>query len=214
MYNAVAAIGYTRKKKEIVATQRDTERVRQLRKVFQELAPKLDVNRLVFIDESGMRRAEIPRYGYAPRGKKAYGKEGYKAGKLITMIGAMATNGLRAFVNIEATTTGEVFREFVIQHLVQSLRPGDCVVMDNLRAHKDRRATEAITGAGASVMFIPPYSPDWNPIEKLWSKVKAIVRRQITGTWDTFNNAVAKAMGMIKTSDILGWIGHCGYAIR
>jgi transposase len=85
--------------------------------------------------------------------------------------------------------------------------------MDNLSSHKDKRAIEAIEQVGASVVFLPPYSPDLNPIEKLWSKLKESVRRQITDTREMFDNAVARAIDTITNSDLFGWISHCGYRI-
>ena len=172
-----------------------------------------DAKRFVFLDESGMRLGEVPRYGWAPRGQKASARAKHSPWKTVTMIGAIAMDGIRGFVNIEAATSSEVFRAFIEQHLVQTLRPGDCVVMDNLSAHKDRAAREAIERAGASIMFLPPYSPDLNPIEKLWSKIKEFVRRRATDTREMFDNAVGTAISIIENSDLVGWIRHCGYAI-
>jgi transposase len=213
VYNAMVAIGMTHKKKEIFAKEQDSDRVRLLCKVFAEQIPNLDSKHLVFLDESGIRMGEIPRYGWAPSGKKAYGTASHSPWKTITMIGAIAIDGIRSLVDIEATTTSEVFRAFVDQHLVPSLRPGDIVIMDNLSAHKDKRAVEAIVRVGATVLYLPPYSPDRNPIEKFWSKIKTFTRRKITDTIDALNEAVAEAMNIVSTTDILGWMKCCGYQI-
>lgn len=214
MCKMVKLIGYSHKKKEIRAAEQDSERVKQLRAEFEQGQQSLDGSRLVFIDESGMRLEETSRYAYAPRGKKAYGKEPHSTRKWIAMIGAIALDGIRSFVNIEAATTSEVFRAFVTQHLVPSLHKGDCVIMDNLSAHKDRASIAAIESVGAKVLFLPPYSPDLNPIEKMWSKIKTIVRQLLTTTHELFNDAVAHAGRLVTLSDILGWIVHCGYSVK
>ena len=173
----------------------------------------METKRLVFLDESGMRLDEIPRYGWGARGKKVFDKAKHMGWTHVTMLGAIAADGVRAVVNIETSTTSEVFRAFVIQQLVPTLKKGDCVVMDNLSYHKDKLAVEAITRAEATILYLPPYSPDRNPIEKFWAKLKEFVRRQITCTRDMFNEAVASAIAHTRTTDIVGWIGHCGYPI-
>lgn len=129
------------------------------------------------------------------------------------MLGAIGLDGFRGFTNIEAATSGDVFRAFVEQQLVPNLKSGDCVVMDNLAAHRDKRAIEAIAKAGAEVVFLPPYSPEFNPIEKMWAKLKEFVRRATNDTREAFDQAVADAMDTISKSDLLGWYTHCGYKI-
>lgn len=129
------------------------------------------------------------------------------------MLGAIGLDGFRGFANIEAPTSGDVFRAFVEQQLVPNLNPGDCVVMDNLASHRDKRAMEAIAKAGAEVVFLPPYSPEFNPIEKVWAKLKDFVRRVANDTREAFDQAVANAMDTISKSDLIGWYTHCGYKI-
>lgn len=132
---------------------------------------------------------------------------------MVTMLGAVGLDGFRGFANIEAGTSSDVFRAFVLHELAPRLRPGDCVVMDNLSAHRDKLAREAIEHAGATILFLPPYSPEWNPIEKVWAKLKEFVRRKSTDTRDLFDDAVAEAMGMISRADLRAWFAHCGYKI-
>jgi transposase len=160
-----------------------------------------------------MRLGTPTRYGWARCGKKALGKAVHGAWKTVTMLGAIGLDGFRGFANIEAGTSSEVFRAFVIHQLVPQLRPGDCVVMDNLSSHRDKLARDAIENAGATILFLPPYSPEWNPIEKLWSKLKEFVRRKTTDTRDLFDDAVAAAMDTISAADLRGWYTHCGYKI-
>ena len=173
----------------------------------------LNPERLIFIDESCMRLGSPTRYGWAPCGQKAFGKAIGGAWKTITMLGAIGLDGFRGFANIEAGTSSEVFRAFVVHELAPRLRPGDCVVMDNLSAHRDKAAREAIERAGATILFLPPYSPEWNPIEKVWAKLKEIVRRAVTDTRDLFDDAVAAAMDAITPADLRAWYTHCGYKI-
>lgn len=178
-----------------------------------ELQPQLETARLVFLDESGFRLGSPPRFGWAPRGKKAPGKTVESHWTTITMIGAVALDGFRGFMTINSGTSTEVFRAFVEQELVANLRAGDILVMDNLSAHKNPRVLEAIRAVGADVVFTPPYSPEFNPIEKAWAKLKDAIRRAETLTRETFDQAVAHAMDTITPSDVSAWVGHCGYTL-
>ena len=129
------------------------------------------------------------------------------------MLGAIALDGFRGFMTIDAPTSGDVFLAFVVQQLVPNLRPGDIVIMDNLAAHKRPDVIAAIQAAGAKVLFLPPHSPEFNPIERLWAKLKDFIRRRSTSTRDAFDAAVAEAMDAISTDDILAWTAHAGYAL-
>lgn len=160
-----------------------------------------------------MRLGSPTRYGWARCGEKALGKAIHGAWKTVTMLGAIGLDGFRGFANIESGTSSDVFRAFVVHQLVPNLRAGDCVVMDNLSAHRDKSAREAIEKVGATILFLPPYSPEWNPIEKLWSKLKEFVRRKATDTRELFDDAVAEAMDAIKPDDLRAWYRHCGYKI-
>lgn len=127
------------------------------------------------------------------------------------MIGALALDGFRGFMTIDAGTSAEVFLAFVEQQLVPRLRPGDIVVMDNLSAHKTADVRKAIRAIGADVMFLPPYSPEFNPIERAWAKLKDFVRRLPTLTRFDFDNALANAMDSVSSDDIRGWTSFAGY---
>lgn len=134
--------------------------------------------------------------------------------KVLTVIGAMTINGVRAAVTVDAATDGEIFLRFVTDALVPTLKPGDVVVMDNLQAHKAAGVTEAIEAVGARVMYLPPYSPDFSPIEPLWSKVKQILRSIAARTVDSLRVAVTVALQSITASDCQGFFRHCGYTLR
>jgi len=200
-------------KKTIYARELDRPDVQKRRLEFVRGQLKLITGRLVFLDESGFRLGTPPSYGWAPIGDKAPGKATHGAWKTMTMIGAIALNGWRGFMTLQAATDREVFRAYVQQLLAPNLQHGDVVVMDNLAAHKDAESLAAIRRAGAEVLFLPPYSPDLNPIEKAWAKLKDILRRAATLTREAFDAAVAAAMDQISTDDIRAWTEHAGYAV-
>lgn len=200
-------------KKTPIARERDRPAVIALREAFAERQASLDASRLVFLDESGFRLGTPPHYGWAPVGEKAPGKVTAGRWRTMTMIGALALDGWRGFMTIDAATDRDVFLAYVQQELLPNLEQGDLVVMDNLSAHKDADVVAAIRSAGADVLFLPPYSPEYNPIEKAWAKLKDIVRRAATLTREAFDGAVAAAMDQISVADIAAWTQHAGYAL-
>lgn len=131
----------------------------------------------------------------------------------MTLIGALGLDGFRGFMTLDATTDADVFLAFVEQQLVPNLRAGDLVVMDNLSAHKGKAVLAAIQKAKADVLFLPPYSPDYNPIEKAWAKIKDFIRRLPTLTRDAFDRAVAAALDAITPDDIRAWTAFSGYRL-
>ncbi len=132
----------------------------------------------------------------------------------ISMIGAIAMDGIRSMITINSGTTTDVFEAYVTQQLAPSLRPGDIVVMDNLNVHKNERCVQAIRDAGADVLYLPPYSPEFNPIEKTWAKMKDILRKLNTMTREAFDAAVVVAMDAISIADCRAWIAHAGYTVN
>lgn len=200
-------------KKSLVAYERDRPDVVEKRIAFEASQPTLNAKRLVFVDESGYRLGSPPRYGWAPRGEKSPGNHIQGSWNTITMIGAMALDGFRGFMTIDSGTTSEVFLAFIEQSLGDKLREGDLVVMDNLAAHKSAVVVAAIRRRGAEVIFTPPYSPEFNPIEKAWAKLKDIIRKLETRTRDAFDDAVAQAIEAISLDDITAWARHCGYSV-
>lgn len=150
-------------------------------------------------------------YARAPKGVRAGGEVPRNRGPVTTMLGAMDANGVRTLMTIEGGTSAEVFQAFVEQMLVPKLRKGDIVVWDNLGAHKTVAARAAIEKAGARLMFLPPYSPDLNPIELCWSKLKQELKRLRARTHAALDAAIAAAMDRITPQDAQGWFRHCGY---
>ena len=127
------------------------------------------------------------------------------------MISSVRLDGSTACMAIDDATSAEVFREYVRQVLIPTLRPGDIVVLDNLAAHKDAEALDLIHAADAQVWFLPPYSPDLNPIEKMWSKIKEFLRGAKARTFDALSDAIADALKTITAQDAHGWFESCGY---
>ncbi len=147
---------------------------------------------------------------WAPIGQLAYDVAIRNRGKVLTVIGAIALDGVRTTMTVEGGTTKEVFLEFVTDHLIPSLEPDDIVVMDNLAAHHARSVRAALDAAGAKWLFLPPYSPDMNPIEQCWSKLKAIVAALRATTRDALERAVNIAADAIRPENIAGWFRCAG----
>lgn len=207
-------LGLTRKKKTLVAKERKSKRVQEMRRIFREQMKNFDPFRLIFIDETGSNIAMTRRYARALQGKRAKDDVPGNKGKNITVIGALTIEGLQAVMTIDGSTTTPVFRAYTEQVLRPIIQPGDIVVMDNLRVHKDKLIKELIETAGAQIIFTPPYSPDMNPIEECWSKLKSVLRKMKARTRDALDRAVVKAMELITPVDSIGWMEHAGYCIQ
>ncbi len=167
--------------------------------------------KLVFLDESGSHISMTRPYARAPIGIRAVGRTPRNRGRVLTMIGALARTGFRALMTIEGGTTGAVFLTFVTDYLGPRLKKGDVVVLDNLAAHHATGVREAIEAVGARVVYLPPYSPDLNPIELGWSKVKSVLNRIGARTVVRLNRAVRTAVASVTPSDGAGWFAHAGY---
>ena len=198
-------------KKTLHASEQQREDVVEARKQWKAEQPKVESRRLVFIDESGAKTNMTRLYGRALKGKRAndYAPHGHFC--TTTMISSIRHDGKTECMTIEGSTTAEVFRSYVEKFLVPTLKPGDIVVMDNLSSHKDKTAQKLIEEVGAQVRFLPPYSPDLNPIEKMWSKVKSILRSIKARTNETLFDAIGFALKCVTPQDAIGWFNSCGY---
>lgn len=135
-------------------------------------------------------------------------------GDNITILGSLSCTGLEAVMTINGAVDAAVFRAYVNQVLVPTLAPGDIVVMDNLGSHKVAGIREAIEGVGVTLIYLPPYSPDWSPIEPCWSKLKTFLRAAKARTREALTQAIGAAFDTITASDARGWFMHCGYALH
>ena len=154
------------------------------------------------------------RYGRAPRGERV--AEGTPAGhwRTLTLLSAMSLQGMIAAMTVEAPTDGDVFLAYVEQVLCPRLQPRQVVVMDNLPAHKVEGVRSAIEAVGAELLYLPPYSPDFNPIEQAWSKIKQQLRSAKARTLETLESAITGALAAVTTNNAAAWFTHCGYAIQ
>ncbi len=171
----------------------------------------IDVNDLVFIDEAGVNLAMVRLYARALRGERAHGTRPHKRGKNVTMIGAIGLRGIIASVNLLGATDGLTFEAFILRKLIPKLWSGACVVLDNCTAHKGKEIQAAIRAVGAQLVYLPPYSPDFSPIENFWSKVKSTLRSMGARTYLALEQAIAQAFNQVSLQDIHNWFTHCCY---
>ena len=167
---------------------------------------------LIFLDEAGSNLAMTRRYARSEKGKRAYSQAPGKRGKNVTLIGALSwAKGFIAPMTWHGGTDGLTFRTYVEEALVPTLWEGACVVMDNFSSHHVEGIREAIEAVGAKLVYLPPSSPDFSPIENGWSKIKAALRSQAARTYDSLNEAISNAIDEICQNDIIGWFTHCCY---
>jgi transposase len=167
----------------------------------------------VFVDECGTHTSMTRLRARAPRGERAYGKVPRNRGPNTTLVASMGAGGMGPCLAVEGATTKAVFEAYVEQVLAPSLRPGQVVVVDNLGAHKGERVRKLVEGRGCSLLFLPPYSPDFSPIEEAFSKVKALLRKAAARTRGALVEAMGQALGAVTAKDARGWFAHCGYVV-
>jgi len=171
-----------------------------------------DFSRVLFLDETGAMTNLVRTYGRSPGGARcvAYAPNGHW--KVVTAVAAIRLSGVAPAATMACPMDGELFQTYLRDGLVPTLRPGDVVVMDNLASHRHPRVRELIESAGATLLYLPPYSPDYNPIEMVWSKVKRLLRSAAARTVDALHQAFGDAMAAVTPGDIDGCFRHCGYA--
>ena len=172
----------------------------------------MDPAKLIFLDESGAKTNLTRLRGRAPRGQRVHARTPQGHWQTTTMISSIRLDGSTACMALEGATDTESFRAYVQAVLVPRLRPGDLVVMDNLSPHKSDPTLALITQAGAQVLFLPAYSPDLNPIEMMWSKVKNLLRGAEARTQAQLIVAIGQALAKVRPRDALNWFVHCGYS--
>ena len=175
------------------------------------VAGALDAGRFVFVDEMGTNASLSPLYGWARRGRRVCFEAPRNWGKNVTLLASMSRSGMGPCLAVEGATTREVFEAYLEGVLAPSLRPGQVVVLDNLSAHKGGRVREIVGGAGCGVLYLPPYSPDLNPIEEAFAKVKGILRKAEARTREGLLEAMGRALDSVTASDAQGFFVHRGY---
>ncbi len=170
--------------------------------------------RLVFLDECGVLTTMSRLHGRSPRGTRACASAPFGHWTRVTVLGALGAEGIMGAMGVEAATSGAVFHAYLDRVLLPALRrakPDAVPVMDNLPAHKAPRVRALLDRSGFGYRYLPPYSPDLNPIEPAWAKVKAELRRVAARTVDALHEALGPALGAITAQDAAGFFRHCGY---
>ncbi len=175
------------------------------------VAAAVEPERLLFVDECGVHTSLAPIYGYAPRDERLHLPVPRNRGKNTTLLSSMTTDGMGPSLAVEGATTVRVFETYVEKVLVPNLRAGQIVVMDNLSAHRPRRIRELIEQQGCELLYLPAYSPDYNPIEEAFSKIKSLLRKAAAGSKEVLVEAIGQALSAVTAEDALGYFEHAGY---
>jgi hypothetical protein len=198
------------KKRSVGASERD-EFLRAAWRTLVAGEAGIDAKQLVFVDEMGTNTSLAPLYGWSRRGERAHLKAPRNWGTNLTLLASITRGGMGPCLVVEGATTREVFEAYLEHVLAPSLRPGQVVAMDNLSSHKGGRVKELIESRGCELLFLPPYSPDLNPIEQAFSKVKGLLRRAEARTHVILLEAMGQALSAVTTRDTRGFFDHCGY---
>ena len=189
-----------------------SERDEFLRAAWRALvAGEIYAERLVFVDEMGSNISLAPVYAWSRRGERVFASGPRNWGKNVTLLASMSLEGMGPCLAVEGSTTREVFEAYLEHVLAPSLKPGQVVVMDNLTAHKGERVKELIEGRGCELIYLPPYSPDFNPIEEAFAKLKALLRKAGARSREMLIEAMGRALEALTVSDARSFFEHRGY---
>jgi transposase len=178
------------------------------------VAAEIDPKRLVFVDEMGVHTSLAPLYGYSRKGERVRLKVPRNRGTNTTLLAAMALDGMGETMAVEGSTDREVFEAYVEHALAPTLEAGQVVILDNLSAHKPARVRELIEEQGCELIYLPAYSPDFNPIEEAFAKIKGILRRAEARTKDALMGVLGEALSAVSAQDARGYFEHAGYRLR
>ena len=178
------------------------------------VAEEVDPRRLVFVDEMGVHTSLAPLYGYAPRGERVRMEVPRNRGKNTTLLASITLSGMGETMAVEGSTDQEVFEAYVEHALAPTLEAGQVVIMDNLPAHKPARVRELIEERGCELIYLPAYSPDFDPIEEAFSKIKGMVRQAGARTKGALVEVLGEALRAISAQDARGYFEHAGYRLR
>ena len=209
IWRALRRARVTRKKKDLHAAERDRPDVQAKRRSFRRKVKRIEPRRRVFVDQTGVTTAMTSAYGWAPGGQRVRGSAP-GSWETFTRIAGLGLDGVRAPLVFPGSTDTAAFQTYGEQALVPELHAGDVVAFDNLKPHRARGVAEAIAKVGARVLPLPPYSPDYTPIEGMFSKVKAYLRRVAARTQGTVYDALGEALRRVTDRDIIGWFHHAG----
>lgn len=199
-------------KKQFTPTEQLKERVQTERLRFGEQIDQIDPEKLIFLDESGFNIAMTPSRGWGPKGARVTDSKPANWGKNFSVVGAIRIDRVDCHQVFEGAVNARRFIDFVKQRLCRHLQPGDVVVMDNLRVHHAPAVRKAIEARGARLLFLPPYSPDLNPIELCWSFIKNVIRQRRERTADLLKTAIKNAFLRVRSKTLKNWFAHCRQA--
>lgn len=211
IHRTLATMHISLKKKTTRAAEQDRDDVKKERQEFLEEIQNIPPERLKFLDEAGCNTKMTTPYGRGPVGERVVESVPHGHYQTTTVIGCVGLDHMHGSLIISGPADGAVFLQYVQEILVPTLQPGDVVLMDNVSLHKVAGVEEAINAAGARLRYLPRYSPDLNPIEKVWSKIKAFVKKAAARTQEALWPAICDAFSTITKEDCEGYFGHCGY---
>jgi transposase len=188
-----------------------TERDEKARGTWRRNLSGVDPRRYVFVDECSTNVRLTQLRARAPKAQRAYGKAPRNWKENVTLISSITLSGMGSSMSIERSADREAFLLYIEHFLCPTLRPGEIVVMDNLSVHKIKRVRELIEESGCSLMFLPSYSPDFNPIEEAFSKVKTLLRKAKARSFEALVEASGEALSAVTRQDAHGFFAHCGY---
>ncbi len=171
----------------------------------------MDPARFVFLDETATATNMARRYGRSPLGERLVAAVPHGHWRTTTFVAGLRQSGVIAPLVLDGPMTGPAFRAYVEQFLVPALVPGDVLVLDNLAAHRVDGVRQAIKASGASILYLPPYSPDLNPIEQLFAKLKALLRQAAARTRDELWSAIGRLLATVPPAECANYLRHCGY---
>jgi transposase len=193
------------------AAEQDRPDVAQKRRRWRTWQRYMDPARFVFLDETGTATNMARRYGRSPSDQRLVAPVPHGHWRTTTVIAGLRQSGIVAPLVLDGPMTGRAFRAYIEQFLAPALTPGDVVVLDNLAAHKIDGVRQAVAAAGAAILYLPPYSPDLNPIEQLFAKLKALLRKAAARTRDELWQAIGRLLEACSPTECQNYLRHCGY---
>jgi transposase len=201
-------------KKSFYAKEQERADVIEKRENFIDSIVDIDPANIIVIDEAGADLGMVTNYSRAEGGNRAKAPKPFVAGEKFSIVGAISMIGIIAVMYVELAVNTDIFLCYIEQLLLPKLKPGQYVIMDNAKIHKSETIANLIESVGAKVVFLPPYSPDLSPIEKMWSKVKEILKRLMPRTKADFHKALGVALHSVNQEDCEEWFDSCGYPLQ
>lgn len=208
IYRMLKSLGVTRKKKALNATEAGTQKVKEEREKFWEEIKNIWAKDMIFLDESGVNLAMVRLYGRSKKGERARGERPQKRGKNVSIISAISLDGVIAESVLLGGTDAITFEAFISQKVLPNLSAGKSVLMDNCSIHKGEAIRQMIESVGAELIYLPTYSPEYNPIEQMWSKIKSILQGLSARTYADLAIAIEVAFAKVSLNDIHNWFTH------